>query len=350
MKNTNFFSQNIKEDLKTIIKRYSDDKIFVLVDDNTFLHCYPLIKNAFAKEPILIEIPAGEKMKNLETTKFLWEFLSNYGANRSSLLINLGGGVITDMGGFAASSYQRGIDFINIPTTILAQVDASIGGKNGVNLNNLKNQIGFFNSPIKNIIYSDFLKTLPKREIIAGFAEIIKHALINSEEDWNKTKTINPENIDLDNFQEIITNSIKIKINFVESDPLEEGRREALNFGHTIGHAVETYINRKGISILHGEAVAIGLIVELFLSNKIFAFDFKKLFEIVEYLATYFSSFELAYEDYEQIYEIMKHDKKNRKNQIRFTLLKDIGDVEIGQTCEKEIIFEALNFYFQVKK
>ena len=350
MENINFFAQNINDDLKSIIKKYSDDKIFVLVDDNTFQYCFPLIKGAFLKEPILIEIPAGEKMKNIETVKFLWDFLSNHNADRNSLLINLGGGVITDMGGFVASTFQRGIDFLNIPTTILAQVDASVGGKTGVNLNGLKNQIGLFKQPVKNIISSDFLRTLPTREITAGFVEIVKHALISSTEEWQKIKVINPEKINIENIQKIIEESIKIKTDFVQSDPLEKGRREALNFGHTIGHAVETYISRKGISILHGEAVAIGLIAELFLSNKIFSLDFKKLFEIVEYLATFFTSFELAYEDYEQIYEIMKHDKKNRNNQIRFTLLKDVGEVAIGQMCEKETIFEALNFYFQVKK
>lgn len=350
MDNINVFTNKVIEELKPIVEKYHQSKIFILTDDNVSQYCLPLIKDDFDFNPILIEIPAGEKMKNIETASFLWDFLSTNNADRTSLLINIGGGVITDMGGFVAATYQRGIDFVNIPTTLLAQVDASIGGKNGVNLNELKNQIGTFKLPIKNIISTKFLETLPKKELIAGFAEVIKHSLLGSDEIWNKIKTINPENIDLIFFQDIVEESAKIKFSIVESDPLENDIREALNFGHTVGHAVETYVNRKGIEILHGEAVAIGLIVELYLSNTVLTFDFKKLFEISEYLATYFSSFDLPYEDYEQIYEIMKHDKKNKNNEIRFTLLKDIGDILVGQVCKKENIFEALNFYFQLKK
>lgn len=350
MDNINIFTDKVIEELKSIFDKYHQSKIFILTDDNVSQYCLPLIKDNFDFKPILIEIPAGEKMKNIETASFLWDFLSTNNADRTSLLINIGGGVITDMGGFVAATYQRGIDFVNIPTTLLAQVDASIGGKNGVNLNELKNQIGTFKLPIKNIISTKFLETLPKRELIAGFAEVIKHSLLASDEIWNKIKTINPENIDLKFFQDIVEESAKIKFSIVESDPLESNIREALNFGHTVGHAVETYVNRKGIEIIHGEAVAIGLIVELFLSNIVHTFNFKKLFEIAEYLATYFPSFDLPYEDYEQIYEIMKHDKKNKNNEIRFTLLKDIGDILVGQICKKENIFEALNFYFQIKK
>ncbi|MBN2891727.1 MAG: 3-dehydroquinate synthase [Bacteroidales bacterium] len=348
--NKNIFSIDIVEQLQQIIKTYPQDKIFVLADENTAKYCFPIISKAFNFDPIVIETPIGEKNKNIQTATFLWEFLSNHNADRKSLLINLGGGFITDLGGFVASTFQRGIDFINIPTTLLAQVDASIGGKNGVNLNDIKNQIGSFKYPIVNLISTTFLETLPKRQLVAGFAEVVKHALISSENEWNKIRFSNPEFLDFRFLQNIVEDSAGIKLSFVKSDPEEKGIREALNFGHTVGHALETFLTRKGVDILHGEAVAIGLIAELFLSNRVFTFDFKKLFGIAEYIATYFPSFDLHYDDYEAIYEIMKHDKKNKENKIRFSLLKDIGHIEVNQVCEKEDVFEALNFYFQVKK
>jgi 3-dehydroquinate synthase len=349
MKNDYIFSNNFI-DLKKHISHYHTDKIFVLCDENTFIHCLPKIIDIFDKEPITIQIPAGEDNKSIDTAIFIWNFLTNHNADRKSLLINLGGGMITDLGGFVASTYKRGIDFINIPTTLLAQVDASIGGKNGINLNNYKNIVGLFNPPKLVYINADFLSTLPSQQLRSGFAEVIKHALIDNENTWKKIKTINPENIDLEYLQIIIKESVAIKMKIVNNDPHEKGLREALNFGHTIGHAIETFFNRKKINILHGEAIAIGMIAELFLSNKKFTFDFHKLFEIAEYIATYYPAFKIEYNNYDEIYDIMKHDKKNKNNQIRFSLLKDIGQIQTNQTVDKEDIIQALNFYFQIKR
>lgn len=350
MNETIKFSNNVSVDLNKILLKYNRDKIFVLTDENTFIHCYPLIKTTFTKEPYVIEIPAGEKSKNIETVTFLWNFLTTHNADRKSVLINLGGGMITDLGGFVASTYKRGIDFINIPTTVLGIVDASIGGKNGINLENYKNHIGTFNQPAAIISYTDFLKTLPQKQILSGFAEVIKHSLLSNQETWKKIKNINPEKLDLEELNLILKESSNIKQNIVNNDPKETGIREALNFGHTVGHAIETFFTNKNIDILHGEAIAIGLIAELFISNQKFTFPFEKLFEITEYLATYFPSYKIDYNDYDELYNIMKHDKKNKNNKIIFTLLKNIGEVEINQTCTKKIFFESLNFYYQIKK
>ncbi len=349
MNNKYLFSDKFDE-LKTYLSDYQQDKIFILTDENTFTHCLPLLVNSLNTEPIAIQIPAGESSKNIDTAVFIWNFLTNHNADRNSLLINLGGGMITDLGGFVAGTFKRGIDFINIPTSLLAQVDAAIGGKNGINLNNYKNLIGLFNPPKLVYINPVFLKTLPKRHLRSGYAEVIKHALINDTATWKKIKAIDPENIDFNYLKIIIEESVRIKMKIVEQDPSEKGIREALNFGHTIGHAVETFLTRKNIDILHGEAVAIGMITELFLSNKKFTFDFHKLFEIAEYISTHYPAFKIEYDDYEEIYEIMKHDKKNKENKIRFTLLKDFGNFATNQTVAKEDVIQALNFYYQIKR
>lgn len=344
------FTDNILQELVESLKKYRDDKIFVITDDNTYKYCYPAIREIQIKKTNVVKIPAGEKSKNLPTAQFLWNFLIDNNADRKSVVINLGGGMITDLGGFVASTFKRGIDFINIPTSILAMVDASVGGKNGVNFNHYKNFIGTFNSPKQVLICTDFIKTLPQRHIISGLSEVVKHALLSDDEKWAKVKNINPEDVDFDYLKFVIHDSVKVKEDIVEKDPEEKGIRQALNFGHTVGHAIETFLNNKGYDVYHGEAIAIGLIVELFISNQKFTFPFDKLFEITEYLATYFPSYNFDYDDYEELYSLMKKDKKNTNNQIIFTLLEDVGKIKIEQTCSKETVFEALNFYFQVKK
>lgn len=350
MRNDIVFTKEINKALRTVLLEYKGQRMFILLDENTKKYCYPLIKEAFDIEPSIIFIPSGESYKTIETVSYIWNKLSDFRADRDSVLINLGGGVITDIGGFSAATFKRGIRFINVPTTLLSIVDASIGGKNGVNFGGYKNQIGTFSLPSKLIIFTGFLHTLPLREFTSGYAEMVKHALLSSEKSWQILRVINPESPNYDALDKIIFESIKIKQGIVEQDPNETGIREALNFGHTIGHAMESFFNNKGKIILHGEAVAIGMIAELFLSNKKLMFDFEKLFEITEYLATYFQSFEIDYAGYKDIYEIMKHDKKNKAGKIRFTLLEKIGKFKINQVCDKEEIFQAINFYFQVKK
>ncbi len=349
MENNILIAKNIKSELSELLADFSEEKIFVLTDSNTFIHCLPKIENIFKKKPIIKKIPAGEKSKNIESVYSIWEFLIDNKADRNSLLLNLGGGVITDLGGFAASTFKRGIKYINIPTSLLAMVDAAIGGKNGINFKKYKNQIGIFNNADV-LIFTKFLETLPQRHLRSGFAEMIKHSLLDSTKTWEKISSVNPQNIDLDYLQILIKESINIKLKIIKSDPFEKGLRKALNFGHTIGHSLETYFSSKNIDILHGEAVAIGLISELFLSNKVFTFNFMKLFEITEYLATYFPSYKINYDDYNEILNIMHQDKKNRNDEIRFSLLERIGKIHINQICSNEDIFQSLNFYYQVKK
>lgn len=344
------FCSNIKQDIGELLKNYAQNKIFVISDSNTCDLCFPKIAEVFVNEPHIIKINAGEKNKNLQTTEQIWVEMLKNDADRKSLVINLGGGMVTDIGGFAASTFKRGIDFINIPTSLMAMVDASIGGKNGINLYNFKNQIGLFNLPLKTIICKDFLTTLPQRELISGYAEMIKHGLLWSKKTWSKLRNIDPKNIDYEYLEILIRESVEIKTHFVEQDFKENGLREALNFGHTIGHAIESFFIGQNIDILHGEAVAVGLIVETFLSNKVLSFDIKSLFQVIEYIASFFPSFKIEFKDYMQLIRIMEKDKKNKGGQIRFTLLKNFGEFALNQTCTIEDIIEGFNFYFQVKR
>ncbi len=344
------YRNEISEDLKKIIDNFSANSIFVLTDKNVFKACYPLIKNIFEEEPRLLIIEEGESSKNLDTVQYLWSKLIDYQAERRSLLVNLGGGVITDIGGFVAATFKRGIKFLNIPTSLLAQVDAAIGGKNGINFRHFKNNIGTFYNPIAIISSPVFLKTLPERHFISGFAEVVKHALLDSTTAWNKIKFIDPAEPDFEYVEIVVRDSAKFKQKIVEKDPTETGVREILNFGHTFGHAIETFFRQKRIDILHGEAVAMGIICELFLSNKILNFNFQKLFEISEYIATFFPSYKISYDDYDEIFDLMLQDKKNKNRRITFTLLEDVGKPVTNQTASKDEMIQAFNFYYQIKR
>ncbi|MEN8118789.1 MAG: 3-dehydroquinate synthase [Bacteroidota bacterium] len=338
---------NKRSDLKLLLKGYNDRQIFILVDENTRQFCYPQVEEFLPKNIQLISIKSGEENKNIELVKNIWESLSKNGADRKSLLINLGGGVIGDMGGFAASTFKRGIDFINLPTTLLSQVDASVGGKTGFDFLGLKNEIGCFNSPKKVIIYPGFLKTLDEDNVKSGFAEMIKHALIYDFQHLEKLKEINlnKDEINYDELLELIKKSVAIKEHFVNNDPYEANIRKALNFGHTFGHAVESYFLNTDKELLHGKAVAFGIIFELFLSTKKCAFPMNQLGEVAEYITGIYGRLEFSKENYEAFYQLMQHDKKNDKAEINFTLLSEIGTAEINQTATKKEIFEAFDFY-----
>lgn len=339
-------TNEIDAQLQKIFEQKDFDKIFVLTDQNVAQHVLPLI-GSLADFPAFIITP-GEHNKNLNTATEVWQFLTQNKASRKSLLINLGGGVITDLGGFAASTYKRGMAFINIPTTLLSQVDAAIGGKTGVNFHNYKNLVGTFTQPLYVLVNPLFLKTLPFQHFRAGFAEMVKHALLSSPTDWQLIKSFDLENIDYEFLKTLIHNSIKTKLHYVQQDPYEKNFRKALNFGHTIAHALETYFLDRQMPILHGEAVAIGLIAEIYLSNQKFLFDFNKVLEISAFISKNFPSYDIPYQDYEQILSIMTHDKKNAFGNVNFTLLKDIGEPQINQVCSKSNIIESLNFYRQL--
>ncbi len=343
-----FFSENIKEDLRLWRNKYLGKKVFVITDYNTQKYCLPKLSEAL--EPFYhYSISAGEVYKNINTAIDLWRFLSKNLADRESIVVNLGGGVVSDLGGFVASTFKRGVKFINVPTTLLAQVDAAIGGKTGINLDYLKNEVGTFAKPEAVFIAPEFLETLPERDFIAGYAEIVKYALISSPEMWEEVKRSMTIEMNMKNLSQIIRKSVEIKLKIVEKDPYERDLRKILNFGHTFGHAFETFFKLKGIDILHGEAVAMGIICEIYLSNQRFVFDFQRVFEISEVISKFFPTYRIQYKDYDEIYEIMLHDKKNSSGEIHFTLLKDIGDVAINQVVEKSDIYEALNFYSQIR-
>ena len=301
---------------KLDVSSYS--KIAILVDENTKRDC--LYKLPKIENSLIIEIPSGEKKKNISTCNLIWEKLTENQFDRNSLLINLGGGVIGDMGGFCSSTYKRGIDFIQIPTTLLAMVDSSIGGKLGVDFKDLKNQIGVFNNPKSVLIDPEFLETLPENELKSGFAEVVKHALIADKDLWSKITSTPFANLD---WQEIITISMDIKNNIVLSDPLENGERKKLNFGHTYGHAIESYYLEKGTPILHGEAVFMGMILEIDLSS----ISEEEKQEIKNFIL---SNFSLPFTPKKSdILSNLVNDKKNKEGKINFSLLNKIGDGSI---------------------
>ena len=291
--------------------------IAILVDEHTKANCLDIfLKESQIKPKLIIEIHSGEEHKNISSCEHIWQQLTNSQFDRKSLLVNLGGGVIGDMGGFAASCYKRGIDFIQVPTTLLAMVDASVGGKLAIDLENFKNQIGLFKSPTGVYIFPKFLQTLNQRQIVSGYAEIVKHALIADKEYWQLLIETSIENI---NWEETIHHSVTLKNDIVESDPFEENKRKILNFGHTLGHAIESYYLKKEKDILHGEAIALGMFIETELSP--LNIDRKK--EIQDYLKSNFNLVDCP--SLEQLLPFLKNDKKNEHDNINFSLLDDIG-------------------------
>lgn len=320
--------------------------LFILVDENSLKHCLPVLVANVPKllEAEVIELESGEQNKNLEVCTQVWKALGELGADRGSLLVNLGGGVITDLGGFVASAFKRGIAFINIPTTLLAQVDASVGGKTGVDLGALKNEVGVFAEPQQLFVWPTFLKTLPKRELTSGLAEILKHGLVSDAEYWDRC--ISTDLLDADELAEIIEHSIRIKSAIVAADPNETGERKKLNFGHTIGHAVEGLVlEREEKTLLHGEAVALGLICESWISVQESKLPEAQHADIVRNICRYFPLQSLNPMDDHRLIELMRHDKKNEKGDIRMVLLKSIGVCSIGKSVAPDRIIAALDYY-----
>lgn len=342
-------SVDIRTDLEQFLSALKYDKLLVLTDTNTHEKCYPVLQDIpQIRQARLIIIKAGDTHKDLEQVSEIWNILSNEGASRNSLLINLGGGMITDLGGFAGATFKRGLQTINIPTTLMASVDAAVGGKTGINFNGLKNEIGSFYPPLCVFIDCIFLQTLDRDNLLSGYAEMIKHALISSEETFNtlvgfdlqtESSTANCQ------LSTLVEDSVAVKEHIVEQDPKEMGIRKALNFGHTVGHAIESLSFAKKQPLLHGHAVAVGLICELYLSYKQCGFPSDKLSRIVHYMKELYPPFFFDCTEYDTLYELMTHDKKNEGNIINFTLLSDIGEVKINQEVTKEQILESLDFY-----
>lgn len=327
-----------------LLHRLQPSKIVVLVDENTRKYCLPIFsENTNFEHFFVIEIPSGEQHKNIDTCQIIWSKMMDANVDRKALMVNLGGGVIGDMGGFCASTFKRGIDFVQFPTTLLSQVDASIGGKLGIDFQEVKNSIGVFANPKAVFIEPHFLHTLPAREIRSGFAEIIKHSLIYDAQQWQQIQAITDlQQVDWTHF---LVPSLRIKQQIVEADPYEKGLRKALNFGHTIGHAVESYFLQSERPLLHGEAIAIGMISEAYLAHKKLGLSYSELGAISQFLLRIYDEVIIPDIAFSWLIEMMKKDKKNEQDLINFSLIHPIGKVHINQTSHWVEIIESLHFY-----
>jgi 3-dehydroquinate synthase len=338
-----FFKNPIKNIEKIFSEGEYSDLIF-LVDSNTAEHCLPRISAKLTTEYKVIQIPAGEIYKNLDTTQFIWNELSKLGTDRNALLINLGGGVIGDMGGFAASTYKRGIEFVQVPTTLLSMVDASVGGKTGINYNGIKNSIGLFSNPKAVIVDGAFLKTLDKRQMLNGFAEMLKSGLIENGEYFYQLAESGANGID--GIDKMIQESIHIKEEIVAKDPFEKDERKKLNFGHTIGHGIESYSLLNDIDpLLHGEAIAVGMICESFLSNKISNLSDADLAKVSTLIINLFPTYEISDLAIDPILEFLQYDKKREGVKSNYTLISQIGQSMINQHVSLELARESIEYY-----
>ncbi|GJM35237.1 MAG: 3-dehydroquinate synthase [Saprospiraceae bacterium] len=331
-------------EFRNFLSNTSYSRHFVIVDEHTARYCMPRLQQQTPDINWLpIIIPPGEQHKNIQTCNTIWQQLMDNNANRGALVVNLGGGVIGDMGGFCASTFKRGMDFVQMPTTLLSQVDASIGGKLGIDFMQVKNSIGLFRNPQGVWIDPAFLQTLPFREIRSGFAEIIKHSLIADPGEWERIQAI--QNLESITWSDFLLPSLQIKKDIVIADPFEKGLRKALNFGHTIGHAVEGMALESEHPLLHGEAIAIGMICETYLSHRILGLPLETLDFIAGFLVRIYGHHPLAEALYVDYLQLMTQDKKNENNQINFSLIPDIGKVKVNQTADKMLIRESLDYY-----
>ncbi|MCF7560763.1 3-dehydroquinate synthase [Sabulilitoribacter multivorans] len=329
------------------LKENNFSKIFILVDENTHQYCLPRFLERLETNVIIeiIEIESGEVNKTIETCVGVWNALSELDADRKSLMINIGGGVITDLGGFVACTFKRGIAYINVPTTLLSMVDASVGGKTGVDLGHLKNQIGVISNPNLVLIDTQFLDTLPKNQMRSGLAEMLKHGLISDENYWNKFK--NMSDLSLNDLDDLIHQSVMIKKHVVEEDPFENGLRKTLNFGHTLGHAIESYFlsNDEKTTLLHGEAIVIGMILATYISTELTGFPKDTRDDIKNLLIGYYGKVIIEKSEHSTIIELLKYDKKNNHGNINFVLLEAIGKPKIDCIVDDKIIIDAFEFY-----
>ena len=344
--------------LSTLLSDLPQGQLFVLTDSHTEEHCLPLFSQSIGDIPYhLLTLEAGEKSKNITSVQFVWDFLLKHRATREAVLVNLGGGMITDLGGFAAATYMRGIKFVNIPTTLLAMVDASSGGKTGFDYLGVKNAIGTFTPPMATFIDPIFLRTLPAEELLSGFAEMLKHALIASEEEWIKLLQLAQEELPHEQFIEALSNtgalqaSIAIKKNVVTQDPQESGLRKVLNFGHTIGHAIEsTILEQTSLpQSSHGYCVLWGMVTEVYLSVVKLGCPREVLQQLTQVMLQYYGRPQCNCKQREQLIQRMYQDKKNSAHQApNFTLLCAVGEPAINQYISEEEIDEALEYLFSL--
>ncbi len=341
------FNETCYKELNAYLETSNFSKIFVLVDTNTHTHCLPKFLSNIEQEIALeiIEMEAGEIHKTLDTCTQIWHSLSDLDGDRKSLIINLGGGVVTDLGGFVASTFKRGISFINVPTSLLSMVDASVGGKTGVDLGTIKNQIGVINFSDMVLVDSSFLETLPAEEMRSGLAEMLKHGLIKDADYWNRL--CNLKELNISDLEYLIHESVTIKNEVVKRDPNEQGERKQLNFGHTLGHAIESYCldNDNLQTLLHGEAIAVGMVMEGYLSTKTCGLSEEALTEIKNTFKTIYGSVVLTENDKSSIIELLKYDKKNSHGDIKYALLESIGSCKVDVIVDDQLVDEAFSYY-----
>ena len=335
-------SSDISRELKSFLAQKTYSKIVVLTDENTHRHCYPLISDALPATHITIQIHSGEEQKNLQTCTTIWQKMTDHALDRHALMIVLGGGVLGDMGGFCAATYKRGIDFVLIPTTLLAQADASIGGKLGIDFNHFKNHIGVFQSPVRTILYDAFLRTLPYTELRSGFAEVVKHTLISDRAMWDVVRT---NMLESQPWEQLIRHSAEFKSQVVTEDPKESGLRKILNAGHTVGHALESYLLGKNSRVLHGEAIAVGLICEAYISWKKGMIDQASFNQIKDFLLGVYGKIEFGENEIELIAALTVQDKKNKGNKILCVLFDKIGSARWDCEISVDEVKGALSFY-----
>ena len=346
MKQDVIIADNLERCLAEAVGKVEHDRLFVLTDTTTKQLCWPVVQNyAVMKDAIMITIQPTDEAQTIEPLATVWTSLQKGGATRHSLMVNLGGGMVTDLGGFAASTFKRGMAYINIPTTLLSQVDASVGGKTGINFGGLKNEIGVFNCANSVILSSTFLRTLDTENMLSGYAEMLKHGLLSSKENWAELLTFDITTPDYATLQNLVAKSVAIKEQIVKEDPTEKGIRKALNLGHTAGHAIESLALKEGRTILHGYAVAWGLLMELYLSARKCGFPAKEMHQMEAYIKEHYGKFLYDCKHYETLYNFMSHDKKNQGGNINFTLLGGIGDIRINQTASQDEIEEMLDYY-----
>ena len=339
-------SENIGESLSAAIGNVAHDRLFVLTDETTLKLCWPLVSELpCLAEAQMITIGATDENKTLESLSHVWTELQRGGATRHSLMLNLGGGMVTDLGGFAASTFKRGIAYINVPTTLLSMVDASVGGKTGINFGGLKNEIGVFNCARSVILDTTFLRTLDYENLASGYAEMLKHGLISNVETWAELMRFDLQQADYELLRTMVAKSVAVKERIVDEDPLEHGIRKALNLGHTVGHAFESLAMAENRTVLHGYAVAWGLVCELYLSVHHTGFPKDKLWQTLQFVKENYGKFSFDCKQYDRLYELMTHDKKNTAGVVNFTLLGEVGDIRINQTATREEIFDMLDFY-----
>ena len=342
-------------DFQQLVKEYQSNDIFLLCDENTEKLCLPkILKNIpYLNDCQRITIKSGEEHKTLETVAYIWRFLTEHGAKRTSLLVNIGGGAVCDLGGFAAATFKRGMDFVNIPTTLLAAVDAAVGGKTGFNFLGYKNEIGAFVEPKAVFINIDFFKTVDAANLYSGYAEMLKYGYISNKTLLNKTfslVSLSEQSLSAgcsetrNDIEEIILQDLEIKQHFLQIDKFDKKERKALNFGHTFGHAFEAFSHKTDKPLLHGEAVAWGMVCELLLSHILLNFNKKEVLKLLCFVKENYVVPSFSCKNSQEIFEIMQHDKKNCSNGINFTLLADIGEVRINQNASKEQILECLDF------